>query len=175
MRKASAEPLTETCSPDSSSSFLLGKSQCLSTRLPLYLSARGYFLPVSFNRAPPVSCQLGRSLPNIFQLRSQVPVRHCQAKLRILHQKSGDPRTRRDSAKFVLTLRVGGWAQEVSASTKAPFPRRVQAKERSLLWVPSVVIKTVDWKKKKRQNLKVENSFIWQTENSSPGGSLTEL
>ena len=118
---------------------------------PLYLSARGYFLPVSFNRAPPVSCQLGRSLPNIFQLRSQVPVRHCQAKLRILHQKSGDPRTRRDSAKFVLTLRVGGWAQEVSASTKAPFPRRVQAKERSLLWVPSVVIKTVDWKKKKKK------------------------
>lgn len=123
--------------------------QCLSTRLPLYLSARGYFLPESFNRAPLVSCQLGRSLPNIFQLRSQAPVRHCQAKLRILHQKSGDPRTRRDSPKFVWTLRGGGWAQEVSASTKAPFPRRVQAKEISLLWVPSVVIKTVDWRKKK--------------------------
>ena len=55
-------------------------------------------------------------------------------KLKIIKPITGDPRTRRDSPKFIWTPWGGGWAQETSAGIKAPDPRRVQAKDRNLLW-----------------------------------------
>lgn len=41
----------------------------------------------------------------------------------------------------IWTLQGGGWAQEAFAGTKSLDPCSVQAKERSLLWVPSLVAK----------------------------------
>ena len=71
----------------------------------------------------------------------------------------GDPRTKRDSSKCIWTLQGGEWAQEASVGTTALVPHKVQAKEGSL--GPFMVTQSVDWKKKKKHNLKVESYVLF--------------
>ena len=101
---------------------------------------------LSTNPTHPVSCTwVGISLVSFnqpphppavsFNWVEQVPAIHHQIKLRIINQHRRSENQERLS-KFVWTLRGCRWVQGISAGTKAPVPCRVQAKERSPLWVP---------------------------------------
>ena len=106
-------------------------TQSLTTEQPLYLSTEPY--PVSFHW---VGC-LGIFQPPHPQFlsagRGQVPA-PVQIKLRIINQH-GKSENQDKLTKFIWNLWRGRWAQGVSAGTKAQVPSRVQAKERSQLFL----------------------------------------
>ena len=88
---------------------------------------------------------------------------------------TGDPRTRKDSPKFIWTPCGGRWAQEVSAGTKVPHTCRIQAKKRNLLGSLCGYHNCKQPNKEKIHNLKLRATFylVGICRTLSPGGSIS--
>ena len=112
-----------------------------------------------FSTSPPSTFQLGELPPTIFWLGGQIPVIYCQIKLRIINQY-GRSENQERLIQIYLDSTGSEQVQGTSAGTKVLVLCRVQMKERSLFSFPSLVAKSVSWKKN-AQCESCELSFIW--------------